>query len=123
MTKFRNAFMSVFWILYISRRITGAIGRLHFVIQKREKFILQGNLQGLGKKCSILTAVYLLIAGYLVGAASAGKRNDSTFAGTYKIRINNAVICGKLDVFCGTITVTNSSQISLADVGNIQYQR
>ena len=37
--KFRNASMSVFWILYISRRITGAIGRLHFVIQKREKFI------------------------------------------------------------------------------------
>ena len=92
-------------------------------IQKREKFILQGNLQSLGKKCGILTAVYLLITGYLVGAASTGKRNDSTFAGAYKIRINNAVIRGKLDVFGGTIAVTDSSQISLADVGNIQYQR
>ena len=39
MTKFRNASMSVSWILYISRRITGAIGRLHFVIPRREKFI------------------------------------------------------------------------------------
>ena len=83
------------------------------MIQKREKFILQGNLQSLGKKCGILTAVYLLITGYLVGAASTGKRNDSTFAGAYKIRINNAVIRGKLDVFGGTIAVTDSSQISL----------
>ena len=39
MTKFRNAFMSVFWILYISRRITGTIEKLHFAIQKRERFI------------------------------------------------------------------------------------
>ena len=39
MTKFRNASMSVSWILYISRRITGVIGRLHFVIPRREKFI------------------------------------------------------------------------------------
>ena len=39
MTKFRNASMSVFWILCISRRITGAIGRLHFVIPRRERFI------------------------------------------------------------------------------------
>ena len=37
--KFRNAFMSVFWILYISRRITGTIEKLHFAIQKRERFI------------------------------------------------------------------------------------
>ena len=79
--------------------------------------------KALGKKCGILAAVYLLITGYLVGAASTGKRNDSTFAGAYKIRINNAVIRGKLDVFGGTIAVTDSSQISLTDVGNVQYQR
>ena len=72
--------------------------------------------KALGKKCGILTAVYLLITGYLVGAASTGKRNDSTFAGAYKIRINNAVIRGKLDVFGGTIAVTDSSQISLTDI-------
>ena len=92
-------------------------------IQKREKFILQGNLQGLGKKCSILAAVYLFITGNLVSAASAGKRDDSTVTGVYEIGINNAVICGKLNVLGGAIAIADRGQISLTDVGGIQYQR
>ena len=65
--------------------------------------------KALGKKCGILTAVYLLITGYLVGAASAGKRNDSTFACFYKIGIDNTVISRKLNVFRGAIVITDSS--------------